>query len=328
MMNKLKISTRLFLLTGLLSSLLVVTGAIGLYGISRSNAALQTVYDDRTVCMGQLDIVARRLLANRIAINRSLLTPTPERIAADTAEIEANLKVIRKTWDEYAATYAIPEEKKLSDTFAADEARLSREVFFPVMEALRTNDLKVAHDIAIEKMRPLFAPVEAGLDALIKIQLDEAHHEYTAAVQRYETIRAVALVSIFAGLAAAMALGLTMVRGISRSLAHAMDSAHAVAKGDLTHDISVEGRDEIAQLLLAMQVMKQSLVRVVSEVRQGVDSVGTASAQIAAGNQDLSSRTEQQASNLQETAASMEELTSTVRQNADNARQADRKSVV
>jgi methyl-accepting chemotaxis protein len=58
-------------------------------------------------------------------------------------------------------------------------------------------------------------------------------------------------------------------------------------------------------------------------VRHSAEEVATASAEIAQGNSDLSGRTEQQASALQQTAASMEELGGTVTQNADNARQAD-----
>jgi methyl-accepting chemotaxis protein len=69
--------------------------------------------------------------------------------------------------------------------------------------------------------------------------------------------------------------------------------------------------------------MNGSLVRVVSQVQQGTNAISTASSEIAAGNLDLSARTEQQASSLEETAASMEELTATVRQNADNAVQAN-----
>ncbi len=64
-------------------------------------------------------------------------------------------------------------------------------------------------------------------------------------------------------------------------------------------------------------------MQVVGSVRTGVESVATASAQIAQGNQDLSTRTEHQASSLQETAATMDELGSTVRNNADNAKQAN-----
>ena len=74
-------------------------------------------------------------------------------------------------------------------------------------------------------------------------------------------------------------------------------------------------------MMAQLQVMQDSLAKVVTHVRQNADSVATASAQIAQGNTDLSSRTEEQASALEETAASMEELSSTVRQNADNARQ-------
>jgi methyl-accepting chemotaxis protein len=97
-----------------------------------------------------------------------------------------------------------------------------------------------------------------------------------------------------------------------------------VAEGDLSQTVRVDSNDEIGQLLAALAKMNASLAGIVTQVRTGSDAIGTASQQIAAGNQDLSSRTEQQASSLEETAASMEELTSTVKNNADNARQANR----
>ncbi len=96
-----------------------------------------------------------------------------------------------------------------------------------------------------------------------------------------------------------------------------------VAQGDLSQEIQASGKDEIAQLLRALAAMQEGLIKVVAAVRQGSESVSTASAEIAQGNNDLSARTEQQASALEETAASMEELSSTVKQNADNARQAN-----
>ncbi|HPA88130.1 MAG TPA: methyl-accepting chemotaxis protein [Quisquiliibacterium sp.] len=102
----------------------------------------------------------------------------------------------------------------------------------------------------------------------------------------------------------------------------ALRVARAVADGDLTVKAPVTARDEIGQMLAALDSMGDSLTRVVGRVRQNADSVATASAQIAQGNQDLSQRTEMQASALQETAASMEELGATTRQNADSARQA------
>ncbi|ANY62133.1 hypothetical protein MA05_08560 [Comamonas aquatica] len=109
-------------------------------------------------------------------------------------------------------------------------------------------------------------------------------------------------------------------RSVTGPLQLAVRSAEQIAEGDLTQSIAVQGRDETAALLGALQHMQTRLAEVVSGVRSNAESVATASAQIAQGNSDLSSRTESQASALEETAASMEQLGTTVRQNADNAK--------
>jgi methyl-accepting chemotaxis protein len=115
--------------------------------------------------------------------------------------------------------------------------------------------------------------------------------------------------------------------GITRPLNEAVRIARTVAAGDLTSRIDTRSKDETGQLLQALKDMNESLARMVSEVRNGTDTIATASGEISSGNLDLSSRTEQQASSLEETASSMEELTSTVKQNADNARQANQLAV-
>ena len=124
-------------------------------------------------------------------------------------------------------------------------------------------------------------------------------------------------------IAFAALVGWNLSRSIARGVDTARVAAQRIGEGDLSHRITATGQDEIGQLLQALSVMQDSLVKVVSAVRQGSESVSTASAEIAQGNHDLSSRTESQASALEETAASMEELGSTVKQNADNARQAN-----
>jgi len=111
-------------------------------------------------------------------------------------------------------------------------------------------------------------------------------------------------------------------RSITKPLNYAVEVAQTVASGDLTHKIKIDSKDETGILLKALKDMNVSLSKIVNEVRTGTDLISTASSQIAAGNMDLSSRTEQQAAALEETASSMEELTSTVQQNADNAKQA------
>ncbi|WP_050478124.1 methyl-accepting chemotaxis protein [Herbaspirillum rhizosphaerae] len=126
---------------------------------------------------------------------------------------------------------------------------------------------------------------------------------------------------------AALALAIWIARLISQPLGEAVKVARQVADGDLTADIRQDSNDETGQLLGALKLMNDNLLRIVSSVRTGTDTISTASSEIATGNMDLSSRTEQQAGSLEETASAMEELTATVKQNADNARQANQLAV-
>ena len=101
-------------------------------------------------------------------------------------------------------------------------------------------------------------------------------------------------------------------RAAAAALTQSLDMAQAVARGDLSSQVTVRGSNEAAHLLGALARMNERLRDIVQTVRHNSEGVATASAQIASGNADLSQRTEQQASALQETAASMEQLGSTV----------------
>ena len=120
-----------------------------------------------------------------------------------------------------------------------------------------------------------------------------------------------------------MGLAALQVRSVTEPLDRAVDTANAIAAGDLTRELQTSRKDELGQMLRALSDMSARLRGVVSEVRPGVDSVSSASIEIANGNHDLSARTEQTAANLEETASSMEDLTAPVTQSADTARQAN-----
>ena len=127
-----------------------------------------------------------------------------------------------------------------------------------------------------------------------------------------------------AALALFAALLYALVRAtVTRPLAQARDAALQIAKGDLTVNIHSGRRDEIGLLVEAMNGISRNLSAVVGQVREGAEQIATASEQISSGNLDLCTRTERQAAGLADTASSMDQLTATVRQNADNARQAN-----
>ncbi len=206
--------------------------------------------------------------------------------------------------------------------FSLDRERFVREGLQPALAALARSDLEGARTLVVDRVRPLYEPVGAGIDALIQAQAQAAQEDFAASLQHYRQLQ-----RVFAGFGAlalvvGLGLGLALVRRIRHSLEHAVHVSQAVAGGNLTAAIAVRGRDETAKMLHALHDMQHSLGRVVSDVRHGSHAVATASAQIAAGNEDLSSRTEQQASALQQTAASMEQLAQAVRDNAQSAQQA------
>ena len=322
-MNNFKIATRLIILISLLSLVLIGIGTLGLMGINQSNDALKTVYEDRTVGVGQIAQINRLNLINRLLIAASLLNPSPDEVSKNGAAIDKNLAAIDTLWAAFMATKQTEAESRIAKQLEHDRVLFEQEGLRPSLAALRADDLENAQRLAFEKNRPLYIPVGAGIDALMKIQLDVARDEYHAAVARYSTLRLWAILAIVAGVLFAIGFGLLLIRGISRSLKEALDVANAVARGDLSHTILLDSQDEVGQVLHALSAMQTSLAQVVTTVRQGSEGVASASAQIASGNHDLSARTESQASALEQTAASMEQLSATVRQNADSAQMAN-----
>ena len=143
------------------------------------------------------------------------------------------------------------------------------------------------------------------------------------ASENYQSARNMVVGLAVAALILGMGIAWFITRSITRPLNEAVDVAQKVAAGDLTSTIEVKSKDETGQLLQALKDMNESLSNIVGDVRGSTDSITTAAKEIAAGNSDLSQRTEEQASSLEETASSMEELTSTVKQNAENAKQAN-----
>ena len=126
---------------------------------------------------------------------------------------------------------------------------------------------------------------------------------------------------------AAVALGVFIARRLFSALggepAMLSVAAHRVAQGDLSE---IDGAHEAPQgsVLASMVAMQRQLVALIGQVRSCADNIAVASAEIAQGNNDLSRRTESEASSLQETAASMEELNAAVRRNAASATEANR----
>ncbi len=325
-MNHLKISTRLAILIGGFSILLLMVGVLGLYSTSASNNTLKTVYDDRVLALGQLEGVSRIYQRNRILVMDMMLNPEAAHIEKRDTELRANVESANKLWAAYKETYLTPEEAKLSEEFEKNRTTYVQEALLPTRDAMRAGKPDEALKVYKEKLSPLSPLALAVMNKLIQLQLDVAKTEYDGAVARFSILRNFAIASIVGGILFALLFGVALTRSILRQLggepSEVLAVTSAITDGNLNTQISVAPGHEHS-VMAGMVKMQESLSRIVSTVRQGSEGLATASAEIAQGNNDLSARTEQQASALEETAASMEQLSATVNQNADSARQAN-----
>jgi methyl-accepting chemotaxis protein len=232
--------------------------------------------------------------------------------SAVSSELQKKIEELIVDADEKALFVRIGEQRKVYLSSRDQVARLKA-----------AGELEQADKIFETVFRPGTASYQALMMDLLKMQrakidASAANIDDIAASSRKLLYVLAALVLAFGAISSWL-----LTTGITGPLRQAVAAARRVAGGDLTGHIDDGARDETGQLLSALKDMNASLLGIVNEVRSGTDHITTSSSEIAAGNQDLSRRTEQQAGALEETASSMEELTSTVKHNADNARQAN-----
>lgn len=250
-------------------------------------------------------------------------------LLADVAAMqkeEARIKEDRKKYEaakkKLSEVGMTDEEKKLLTEL--DQIDKKADTFFrEALGAALAFNTEAASKIIITNVDPLSVQLIAVMNKLVDLQQVAAADVLNKSVQADKKLNTLLIgISVFAVIFG-IAFASFITRSIIQPLRSAVDIAKTVASGVLTSQVVVEGKDETSELMEALKDMEDSLVRTVSEVRSGTETITVASHEIASGNADLSARTESQASSLEETASSMEELTSTVKQNADNARQAN-----
>ncbi len=250
--------------------------------------------------------------------------------AADQAAVEGQMKAssarateiqnkLTEVLDQPAEKARLADVQATRNAYTAARARVFKEKAAgnaDVAKQIYTDEMVVKRSAYLAALAKMSAAQRAEVDA-------------TAAAIRatYESARTLTISLSLAAVLLGVAFAVMITRAITIPLREAVRVAETVSAGDLTSVIAVDSADETGKLMGALKSMNDSLVRIVGEVRQGTETIGTASSEIAVGNMDLSARTEQQASALEETASSMEELTSTVKFNADNARQANQLAI-
>ncbi|HRB97672.1 MAG TPA: methyl-accepting chemotaxis protein [Nitrosomonas sp.] len=322
MLKDMTIKSRLMLVIGLLSLLLISVGGLGLYGTNQSNMALKSVYEDRmipAVQLGKILDVWYQVRKNAIDAAESKDVMVARKLAEEANKL---VKQNEGIWAQYLATNLIPEEVVLTKTKGEQHVQYVQSMNQSFQLAM-TGEFEAAVQNVKTDTAQKFSVLRDTVFALLELQGSAVAKEHALAQSHYESNFMITSVMLAMGVFLAVIIGFLLMRAIVNPLNEAITVANAVASGDLTSRIEVNSTNETGRLLQALKTMNENLQDLVGKVRMSTDQISTASGEIATGNSDLSQRTEEQASSLEETASSMEELTSTVKQNADNARQAN-----
>jgi methyl-accepting chemotaxis protein len=313
-----KIGARLALCFGVLVALMLVIAAMSL---ARLGTMADTMAHAATIRQQQLG----PLYDLREALDQTGIAARNAYIQTDDAQAAKELDALDRQRDIYL------ERLKTLDASLGGRAdfRQARAGLHQMARELgRPRKFREAHAgeafaaFLINECTPLRRQIVADLDVVIKAiesDMDGASARVNAVTEQSNWI--VIGISTFAIVIGAV-LAVRVTAGVVQPVRRACAFAEAVERGDLTVDLASDAHDELGTMMRTLHKMRVGLAGIVMEVRDGASAISTVTQEIAAGNQDLSQRTESQASSLEQTVASMASLTGTVRRNADTAQAA------
>ncbi len=323
MMRLFSIRMRMLGAIGVVLVLLLGVGGAGVWGMQNLQSISQEFVDhafEETKALSRLRLGLADL--GRFEKEMVIQYESPEQLSLAHLNWGKARKVVReqiKHMQQGAADRDNVVLQELEKNLATYEAAVD-----PVVTNMQSGgyDSATVANRMLERAHQSYAVLEADMKKIEALITAEA-----AALQAQEAATARTTLIGFAvavGLAMFVVVPTTLanMQSICQPLNVAQNLAASIAKGDLTQPVQTQGKDELTALMHALGMMQASLARIVGEVRNSTDSIGTASVEIASGNQDLSNRTELAASSLQQAASSLEQINGMVSHSVESARQA------
>ncbi|MFP4262381.1 MAG: methyl-accepting chemotaxis protein [Halomonas sp.] len=303
--------------------LLLISGALGLYGVQSAGERLHTLDRDglqdvaRLQQIDQLTTQAHQTLARS---DRFKLVERQEAFAEELGTIGTRLDEL---WSALRAREA--NQGGLADEFDEELTAYRQDGIGHAIELLQSDDsFEIFSNLPdhIETMQEDGERLAESVNEMIEAKQEAAGQlaQQAREGQRQMLLALAALLG--AGLLLLVFISAMTLRTVIRPVRESRAFTLQIASGNLAADAPARRRDELGQLVDALDIMRKSLGSIVNDVNGGIGIVTPAARDIARSNEDLSARTEQQAASLQQTASSMEEMTTTVQHNSDNARQA------
>ncbi|MFY2594019.1 methyl-accepting chemotaxis protein [Achromobacter xylosoxidans] len=320
--GNLSIGTRLTLGFGTVLALLLALTGLSQYELTHIGGINRAITEQTWAKANAINIIDVTTRANARANLELIVNTDPRTVETLFARIDTNRKTIDQALETLRPLFRTEDERQKLRLLEDVRGRYVKS-FQGVGALLKRGERDAARQRLLEETLPLLDGLQ---DRVIEISRIQSAEMVDAGADSQRVIDNAGMLNLILSAMAVVLGGLfawRVSKSITAPLAQAVSVAETVARGDLGQPILAVTRDETGRLLRALHDMQDKLAGAVRTIRAGSETISSAAGQIAAGNTDLSSRTEEQAASLEETAASMEELASTVKQNADNARQAN-----
>jgi methyl-accepting chemotaxis protein len=313
------IKTRLLALTSLTLAMMLVLGATSYRSLNSTGNGMSQLLGSSDILRNHMeaDMMHDALRADVLAV---LLATTDAEIREADASSMEHIGHFRQMIRENQLKASTDDVRS-----ALDQVGSPLEQYIQKGEAL----IKLAHKSRPEAAALLpdflsaFSELEGRMSSVSDVIEKRAAEDRNSALAVIALAKVVGLATIAVALIVSLGAAMWNIRSITSRLQRASRVADSIAGGELGHRIDVGMHDEIGALLTSLRQMDAKLVQTVEGVRSDATSVAFAARELVKGSDDLNERTQQQAAALEETAASMEQMTATVKQNADNAREAN-----
>jgi len=324
LMRQFTIRFRMYAAIGVVLVLLLLVGGAGMLGMFRIHQISGQVINESLAAVDRVSHLRLEMATARQHEKDMIIQyEQPQRVAEARVRWEEAAQRIEQSLD--ALARGLVGEQKEQIGKAIEHFKQYRAMFGHLSRQIESS----VYDTATAANRMSMRAVgELSSTDKVLTQLDETLRKEAELANTNRNELLDQMLFIFAGLVVVsllivVPLTLLNMRAICQPVEQARQLSQSIASGDLTQSQQAEGRDEVSDLLRALEQMRAELAGMVGQLRDAGESIATASREIATGNHDLSSRTEQTASNVQQTVSSISGLSGNVQHTASAAQNAN-----
>lgn len=317
-----KTVTKLMIGFGVLAAMLCFVAYLGITTAQEINSKLATMHDSDIKGLSAVKEANTDLIYIGRTYRAAILAEDKAEIENYRIEIEKDKNLLNANFGEAEKTIASAEGKRVAAETRSELATYYSRVGEIMQLAAADKDTEARAQS--KALRSISSKVDDNMSTLAGLKEKRADEAYKESAAAYASSRSMLITIGAIGAILAIVLGYIIAQMIARPLAAANTLVGAVAEGDLRKKVDVTSKDEVGQMLTAINQMVENLRNTVASVTASSTNVTSGSEEMSSTAQQLSQGATEQSAAAEESTSSMEEMTSSIQQNADNARQTDK----